>query len=83
MTIKEAIAQFTGNSVGDRITSDDLLAFDIAVFAMEKEISKKPICKILDNTVKLYHCPNCGTRFIQKRNRCEGCGQAFGWGDDV
>lgn len=67
-------------SAGDGTPDGDLLlALDMAISALEKQIPKKlPIVE------ELYHCPNCGEKdaVLQGDNYCFNCGQALDWSDE-
>ena len=66
-------------------------ALQIAVKALEKQISKKvhkenPICyaKTKDGQEYFafnYFCPNCNEQIKTTEHHCK-CGQALDWGDD-
>lgn len=58
-----------------------LLALDMAIEALEKQILKKP--ERLEGTLfgkeRYYHkCPNCGDPYVDD-NYCPICGQAIDW----
>lgn len=67
-------------------------AFNMAIEALEKQISKNPIFieqKELFNddpfrttTVEIYRCPCCGKAlmYFGKGKRCPECGQLINWG---
>lgn len=65
---------------------DDVI--DIAEQVINKQISKKPICKIYESeniylgTSKNYYCPTCNNGLIwYDDNHCKDCGQAIDWSE--
>ena len=88
MTNKQAIEaiKMARFEIGFGDLFDYLLAFEKAIFALEKQIPKRPI-KLLEridngDTVKLYRCAGCN-RFVEKCNDyCGRCGQMLYWSDD-
>lgn len=63
-------------------------ALPLCAKALEKQIPKKPICKIYksDNiylgTSESYFCPTCNNGLIWINDKyCKDCGQALNWSD--
>ena len=52
-------------------------AMELAVKALEKQITKKPIDRCM-----FKECPNCGEIEIQYCNHCPMCGQKLDWGEE-
>lgn len=78
--------------VGGEIHSQVLRdAVDIAIPALEKQISKKPTpidyekyIDVIDNARFLrgaYWCPNC-KHVVKTGSLCSDCGQKLDWSDD-
>lgn len=61
--------------------SEYIVALDLAISALEKQISKKPLPE-----EKFYgngKCPCCNAVFLDKNtNYCGNCGQALDWSDN-
>lgn len=88
--LKEDRALYESDIVkaGDGTPDGDLmLAIDMAVEALEKQMPKKPI----NDTLHWAICPTCGGSVSKKNVReyvveegtsyCEHCGQALDWSD--
>lgn len=66
-------------------------AYDVAINALEKQIPKKPIIKLI-NFCHAYHCPVCNGYICSTAIRkevileenifCGVCGQKFDWSDE-
>lgn len=101
MTPEEAInwcEQFENNIIAcDVETKRRTLALQtmqVAKSALEKQIPKKPIPKIVDvDKIKIgnaswckgttiYHCPNCKDYISRIYKRCHNCGQALDWSEE-
>ena len=54
------------------------IAFEIAIKALEKQISKKPAD--YDGKIKVGFCPDCES--VVTSDFCDNCGQALDWSDD-
>ena len=62
----------------------DVPSLEVGIYAMEKQIPKKPIGRHTD-----YKCPVCGRRVRSGKgsssrvrdNLCQRCGQALDWSD--
>ena len=55
-------------------------ALDIAIEALEKQLSKKPI----EHSTKfapMYECPSCGDIDVYGQKNCDNCGQRLDWGE--
>lgn len=69
---------------GCRVRDD---AIDIAEQAINKQIPKKPICKIYKSeniylgTSKTYFCPRCNSTVWLSDKHCPECGQALDWSE--
>lgn len=71
------------HSYGLAIASNqDMLAFDKAIEALEKQIPQQPI----DDDWEWYKCPKCKHDFedvfktdVCKPHYCSNCGQAISW----
>ena len=61
-------------------------AYDMAIEALDKQISKKPIKKRKEGIryTSTYSCPSCGGGFAGTgiADYCYHCGQALRWGDE-
>lgn len=72
-------------SAGDGTPDGDLLlALDMAISALEKQILKKPIkAKEHIRYLTCYICPNCQGTFSGTgiASYCYHCGQALDWSD--
>lgn len=86
--LKEDRALYESNIVeaGDGTPDGQLmLALDMAVEALEKQIPKKPerLKGSLFGKERYYHkCPTCGDPYVDD-NYCPICGQALDWsGED-
>ena len=72
-------------SAGDGSPDGDLLlAIDMAVAALEKQIPKKPVGDL--NSVPHYRCPSCknAVKVYEDdavRPQCHYCNQKLDWGD--
>lgn len=81
---------------GNPMENEANQACNMAIFALEKQIPKKPV-KHPDKysgLIRFYHCPSCGRYFGQsgvhngilfsKEKYCqgEGCGQALDWSEE-
>lgn len=62
--------------------------YDLIKTALEKQLPKKPICKIYKSeniylgTSKNYYCPTCNNGLIWvDDNHCKDCGQALDWSE--
>lgn len=58
-----------------------LLALDMAIEALEKQIPKKPTIDEYDGTYS-YICP-CEAEVEENQAYCDICGQALEWSDDI
>lgn len=95
MTNEEAIKELKEDRAlyeGDIVEAGDgtpdgqlLLALDMAIKALEKQIPKKPerLKGSLFGEERYYHkCPTCGDPYVDD-NYCPICGQALDWsGED-
>lgn len=81
--LKEDRALYESDIVeaGDGTPDGDLmLAIDMAVEALEKQMPKKVITANIDGDIKLRYCPYCRIRFIKAGMKyCGECGQALDW----
>ena len=79
MTIEEAIKQLQLNKPS--AYSELRNAIDIAIEALEKQISKKPIK--IDKWGEYYECPVCDKYAVDnfgcKYKFCRECGQKLDW----
>lgn len=93
MTESEAIKELHGiRPRGGIIPQKRAEALDVAIQALEKQISKKPIMRqYFENLEEGYLCcPTCGeilTDRIPADNKtfyfhCMNCGQKFDWSDE-
>lgn len=93
MTENEAIKELHGiRPRGGIIPQKRAEALDVAIQALEKQISKKPIMRqYFENLEEGYLCcPTCGeilTDRIPADNKtfyfhCMNCGQKFDWSDE-
>lgn len=60
------------------------VAFDLAVKALKRQISKRPKSYNITEDCFDYQCPECHMaygRSTWRVNFCPRCGQAFVWGD--
>ena len=53
-----------------------------AVFALEKQIPKKPTCDDENSFIRLYHCPDCKCVVTSPQRYCDNCGIKFDWGNE-
>ena len=84
--------QIDDKNNGCKFTEDDYKANEMAIQALEKQISKKPIMKqyFEDLEDEYLCCPTCGeilTDRIPADNKtfyfhCMNCGQKFDWSDE-
>ena len=59
-----------------------MLAIDMAIEALEKQIPKEVVIQKIDEGIELRYCPRCHVRFIRTgMNYCGDCGQALDWDD--
>ena len=70
-----------------------VIAYDIGIEALEKQMPKKPtphkvkVDKILIGNgywckgTTVYKCPNCGEFTTKLYKHCSDCGQALDWSD--
>lgn len=91
MTYEEAIKELKSDkelyesdivSAGDGTPEGDLiLALDMAISALEKQIAKKVKSEksTIDGFID-YSCPICQGYLIDKTSHCCYCGQALDWG---
>ena len=83
--LKEDRALYESDIVeaGDGTPDGDLmLAIDMAIAALEKQIPKYVVIKKINEDIELLYCPNCHVRFIRTgMNCCGNCGQALDWDD--
>ena len=57
-----------------------MLALDMAVEALEKQMPKEVVIKKIDEGIEMFYCPRCHVRFIRTgMNCCGNCGQALDW----
>ena len=88
MTSEEAIAiirRKTSIPNNGEAFEDIEKAYDMAIEALEKQISKKPIQNRNEGIryTSTYSCPSCGGRFAGTgiADYCYHCGQALRWAD--
>ena len=93
MTPQEAINIIEGVTWKDNGRHDGKIvpAREIAIFALEKQIPKKPKKKEENQYSTFYDCPCCGGYLVskidgelcggQKYKYCYRCGQALDWSD--
>lgn len=90
--LKEDRALYESDTVyaGDGTPDGDLmLAIDMAIEALKKQIPIKPLPQYittgLEKRLVSYKCPCCGNSSLgnneYKFNCCEECGQALDWSD--
>ncbi len=86
---RETYQAFINQGYEDNEDNEDikrvLLALDMAIEALEKQIPKKPerIEGTLFGKERYYHkCPNCGDPYVDD-NYCPICGQARGAAEDA
>lgn len=53
---------------------------DVIIYALEKQISKKPIDVISRTNGKIAKCPICNCKVLRMQY-CERCGQKLDWSD--
>ena len=68
---------------GDGTPDGDLmLAIDMAVEALEKQMPKEVVTQRIDEGIELRYCPRCHVHFIRTGMKyCGECGQALDWDD--
>ena len=79
MTEREAIAIIERkSSIPMKNESFDTIceAYDIAIKALEKQVPKKPIDKLM-----YIECPSCENVGIEDCNYCPECGQRLDWSE--
>lgn len=87
MTEKEAknmIERLFSDSTDSAYPFTELFAesLRIAIFALEKQIPKKPIrVPVGKNGSSTDGCPVCKREFYEKFNCCPDCGTALDWSD--
>lgn len=86
MTNEEAIKKLTTTPVGDgTLDADLILALDIAVAAVGKQMPQKPLRKLFCEKCYSLMCPYCNELIIGcvygdvAPRHCSNCGQALDW----
>lgn len=81
--LKEDRALYESDIVkaGDGTPDGDLmLAIDMAVEALEKQIPKEVVIQKINEDIEIFYCPRCRVRFIRMDMKyCSKCGQALVW----
>ena len=80
MTEKEAIEKIEYASAFNSDNSPLTEALNLAIEALEKQISKKPI-----HNQDVFNCPKCSYQIVFDSHKglyCDICGQKIDWGDD-
>lgn len=79
MTVQEAIMELKGiRPRGGIIPQKRAEAIDVAVWALGKQIQKKPNEEQKDSVeASIPRCPCCYSMFIERY--CAKCGQAIDW----
>lgn len=82
MTESEAIKEvrFNMSTIGLSIEAAKRVvkARDVAINALEKQISKKPKT---DDRYVMYICPRCNEFIKINKNYCMNCGQKLDWSE--
>lgn len=65
---------------GSQLNKDVSKAIDLAIQALEKQVSKSYDIRCNSSGV-CYDCPGCGVKINRYDKYCFNCGQAIDWGE--
>lgn len=93
MKIEKAIEKLNGiRNYLSELYEGESEAFDLAIQALEKQVSKNPKRIKFDEHISNLNCPSCdcvlftefsdGINAGEKVNFCPECGQAIDWSDE-
>lgn len=66
----------------DEEVKSGLLALNMAIEALEKQVPKKVAADIYDDG-EVSHICLCGAEVEENQAYCDGCGQMIDWSDEV